>query len=70
MNALTLVFVAMCVFALAYLFYGVFIADKVLNLRSERLTPAVTMADGHDYHKTTKYVLFGHHFAAVAAADK
>jgi carbon starvation protein len=68
MNALTLVFVAMCVFALAYRFYGVFIADKVLNLRSERLTPAITMADGHDYHKTNKYVLFGHHFAAIAAA--
>ncbi|HTG01222.1 MAG TPA: carbon starvation protein A [Nitrospirota bacterium] len=68
MNALTLVFVSMCVFALAYRFYGLFIANKVLNLQAERLTPAVTMADGHDYHKTNKYVLFGHHFAAIAAA--
>ena len=68
MNALTLVFVAMCVFAIGYRFYGLFIANKVLNLREERLTPAVTMADGHDYHKTNKYVLFGHHFAAIAAA--
>jgi carbon starvation protein len=68
MNALTLVFVAMCVFALAYRYYGLFIANKVLELRSERATPAVAMADGHDYVKTNKYVLFGHHFAAIAAA--
>ncbi|TWJ32818.1 carbon starvation CstA family protein [Geobacter argillaceus] len=68
MNALTLIFVALCVFAIAYRFYGVFIADKVMNLRDDRSTPAVTMADGHDYVKTNKYVLFGHHFAAIAAA--
>lgn len=68
MNALTLVLVAMCVFALAYRFYGLFIANKVLELKSERETPAVKMADGHDYVKTNKFVLFGHHFAAIAAA--
>ncbi|MCL4492263.1 MAG: carbon starvation protein A [Nitrospirae bacterium] len=68
MNALTLVFVALCVFAIAYRYYGLFIADKVLELKSDRPTPAVAMADGHDYHKTNKYVLFGHHFAAIAAA--
>jgi carbon starvation protein len=68
MNALTLIFVAACVFAIAYRFYGVFIANKVLQVRAGRVTPAETMADGHDYHKTNKYVLFGHHFAAIAAA--
>lgn len=68
MNALTLVFVAMMVFALAYRFYGLFIAQKVLGLDSNRPTPAVVMEDGHDYHATNKYVLFGHHFAAIAAA--
>jgi carbon starvation protein len=68
MNALTLVFVALCVFALAYRFYGLFIAKKVLGLNPDRPTPAVTMEDGHDYHATNKYVLFGHHFAAIAAA--
>jgi carbon starvation protein len=68
MNSLTLVFAALCIFAIGYRFYGLFIANKVLNLREDRLTPAVTMADGHDYHKTNKYVLFGHHFAAIAAA--
>src|SRR5271169_134747 len=68
MNALTLVVVSLCVFAIGYRYYGLFIANKVLCLKSERLTPAVKMADGHDYVKTNKYVLFGHHFAAIAAA--
>ena len=68
MNALTLVFVASLVFALAYRYYGLFIAQKVLGLDPSRPTPAVTMDDGHDYHATNKYVLFGHHFAAIAAA--
>ncbi len=68
MNALTLVFVALCVFALAYRFYGLFIANRVLELKVERLTPADKMADGIDYVKTNKFVLFGHHFAAIAAA--
>jgi len=68
MNALTLVFVALCVFAIAYRFYGLFLARTVLELKEDRVTPAVTMADGHDYVKTNKYILFGHHFAAIAAA--
>ncbi|ABB32914.1 carbon starvation protein CstA [Geobacter metallireducens RCH3] len=68
MNALTLIFVALCVFALAYRYYGLFLANRVLGLREDRATPATTMADGHDYVKTNKYVLFGHHFAAIAAA--
>ena len=68
MNALTLVFVALCVFALAYRFYGLFIANRVLELKVERLTPADKMADGIDYVKTNKFILFGHHFAAIAAA--
>jgi carbon starvation protein len=68
MNAVTLVFVALCVFAIAYRFYGLFIANKVLGVKDNRVTPAVALADGHDYHKTNKYVLFGHHFAAIAAA--
>ena len=68
MNALTLVFVSLCVFAIGYRFYGLFIAKKVLMLDAQRPTPAVKMADGIDYVKTNKYVLFGHHFAAIAAA--
>ncbi len=68
MNSLTLIFAAACVFAIGYRFYGLFLANKVMNLRDELETPAVTYEDGHDYMKTNKYVLFGHHFAAIAAA--
>ena len=68
MNALTLVFAALCVFAIGYRFYGLFIARKVLGANETRLTPAIKMADGVDYVETNKYVLFGHHFAAIAAA--
>lgn len=68
MNSLTLIFATACVFAIAYRFYGLFLATKVMNLRAERETPAVSLQDGHDYMKTNKYVLFGHHFAAIAAA--
>ncbi|MDR2893372.1 MAG: carbon starvation protein A [Deltaproteobacteria bacterium] len=68
MNALTLVFVAILVFAIGYRCYGLFLANKVLRLSNSRLTPAVTMADGKDYVATNKNVLFGHHFAAIAAA--
>src|SRR5208283_1739217 len=68
MNALTLVFVSLCVFAIGYRFYGLFIATKVLGVRSDRPTPADTCADGIDYVKTNKFVLYGHHFAAIAAA--
>lgn len=68
MNALTLIFTSLCVFAIGYRFYGLFIARRVMALNDDRPTPAVTLADGHDYVKTDKYVLFGHHFAAIAAA--
>lgn len=68
MNALVLVLVALSIFALAYRYYGLFIARKVLEINPSRPTPAKTMADGHDYHETNRYVLFGHHFAAIAAA--
>lgn len=68
MNALTVIFATLCVFAIGYRFYGLFIANRVLRLNDARETPAVKYADGHDYVKTNKYVLFGHHFAAIAAA--
>lgn len=67
-NALTLIFVALIVFAIAYRFYGIFLAKRVLQLNASRTTPAVEFADGQDYVKTDKKVLFGHHFAAIAAA--
>lgn len=67
-NALTIVFAALCVFAIAYRFYGLWVAQKVLNINEARKTPAVRFSDGKDYVPTNKYVLFGHHFAAIAAA--
>ena len=67
-NALTIVFAALCIFAIAYRFYGLWIAQKVLNINAARETPAVRFDDGKDYVPTNKYVLFGHHFAAIAAA--
>lgn len=67
-NALTLIFVSVLVFAIAYRFYGIFIANKVLRLNDKNTTPAVEFADGKDYVATNKNVLFGHHFAAIAAA--
>src|SRR6476469_9801011 len=68
MNSVVLVLVAACVFVLAYRVYGTFLAQKVLRADDSRPTPAVTSADGRDYVKTDRFVLFGHHFAAIAAA--
>lgn len=67
-NALTLIFTSVLIFAIAYRFYGIFIANKVLRLNDQHITPAVEFADGKDYVATNKNVLFGHHFAAIAAA--
>ncbi len=67
-NAAVLIFAAICVYTIAYRFYGLFIASRILRLDSSRRLPAETMADGHDYHKTNRFVLFGHHFAAIAGA--
>lgn len=67
-NALTLVFSALLIFAIAYRTYGIFMANKVLRLNDKNTTPAIEFADGKDYVATNKNVLFGHHFAAIAAA--
>ncbi|MEY8761621.1 carbon starvation CstA family protein [Chryseobacterium tongliaoense] len=67
-NALTLVFTSILIFAIAYRFYGIFMANKVLRLNDNNTTPALEFADGKDYVATNKNVLFGHHFAAIAAA--
>lgn len=67
-NAVWLVLAAACVYSIAYRFYSLFIAKRVFELDSRRLTPAHRMVDGLDYVPTNKYVLFGHHFAAIAGA--
>ncbi|MFU8926374.1 carbon starvation CstA family protein [Acinetobacter puyangensis] len=67
-NAVWLVLAAICIYSIAYRFYSLFIAQKVFELNPKRLTPAHRLADGLDYVPTNKYVLFGHHFAAIAGA--
>lgn len=68
MHALTLLIVSLLVFALAYRFYAKFIITKILVLNDKRATPAYAFNDGRDYHPTNKFVLFGHHFAAISGA--
>jgi carbon starvation protein len=67
-NAVWLVTAAIAVYFIAYRFYSRFIAEKVLRLDDRRTTPAVRHSDGMDYVPTNKWVLFGHHFAAIAGA--
>ena len=67
-NAAWLVIEAVCTYFIAYRFYGLFIANKVLGVNAARQTPAFRHNDGLDYVPTNKYVLYGHHFAAIAGA--
>ncbi len=68
MNALPLVIAALAIFALAYRFYFGFIASRVLTLDPGRITPAGRLYDGQNYYPMSKWILFGHHFAAIAGA--
>ena len=68
MNSLVLPLTAIVLFSFSYRYYAAFIANKVARVDPSRPTPATTMADGRDYVKTNKYVLFGHHFAAISAS--
>jgi len=65
-NALWMVVAALCVFAISYRFHSAWLMAKVLTLDDLRATPAETHGDGRDYVKTNKWVVFGHHFAAIA----
>lgn len=67
-NAIWLLTAAVCTYAVGYRFYSKFIAQKVFQLDDTRKTPAEIHNDGKDYVPTNKYVLFGHHFAAIAGA--
>ncbi len=68
MNALPFILAALAVLAIAYRYYSAFIAAKVLTLDAMRVTPAHRLNDGQNYHPTNKWVLFGHHFAAISGA--
>ena len=68
MRALPIMVAVLCVLAIAYRYYSAFIAAKVLTLNDLNVTPAHRLNDGHNYHPTHKWVLFGHHFAAISGA--
>ncbi|WP_339163418.1 carbon starvation protein CstA [Bacillus sp. FSL K6-2841] len=68
MNAVTIVIASMCILAIAYRLYGTFMMVNVLKVTDDHFTPAHTLEDGKDYVPTNKWVTFGHHFAAIAAA--
>src|SRR5947207_4010355 len=67
-NAAWLVVAAVCIYFLAYRFYGLFVANRALGVDGTRQTPAYRHNDGLDYVPTNRYVLYGHHFAAIAGA--
>src|SRR6201997_944102 len=67
-NAMWLVIAALCIYTIAYRFYGLWIANTVLGANAARQTPAYRRNDGLDYVPTNPFVLYGHHFAAIAGA--
>jgi carbon starvation protein len=68
MNTFPILLATLCVFALGYRYYSAFLAAKVLVLDDRRITPAHQYEDSHNYVPSPKWVLFGHHFAAIAGA--
>ena len=67
-HAMPLMLGVLCIMAIAYRYYSAFLAAKVAALDDSRTTPAVAMEDGENYEPTNKWVLFGHHFAAISGA--
>src|SRR6202049_2169728 len=68
MNALPMILFFLAVTAIGYRYYSAFLAAKVMALDDSRITPAHRFNDGQNYHPTNKWVLFGHHFAAISGA--
>src|SRR6188474_1004700 len=68
MHAAPILIVVLCILAIAYRYYSAFLATKVAVLDDMRVTPAHRLNDGQNYHPTHKWVLFGHHFAAISGA--
>ncbi|HEV8176649.1 MAG TPA: carbon starvation CstA family protein, partial [Gemmatimonadales bacterium] len=67
-NAAWVVLAAVGTYLVAYRFYSRFLADRVLGLNDRRATPAERLGNGRDFVPTSRWVLFGHHFAAIAGA--
>src|SRR5438552_3013196 len=68
MHAMPVMLGVLCCLAIAYRYYSAFLAAKVATLNDLAVTPAVRLNDGQNYHPTNKFVLFGHHFAAISGA--
>src|SRR3954469_6160491 len=68
MTAMPVLIGVLCIMAIAYRFYSAFLAAKVATLDDARVTPAHEFNDGQNFHPTNKWVLFGHHFAAISGA--
>ena len=65
-NSLWLIVASVCIYLIGYRFYAKFIEAKVMALNDQRATPAERLRDGHDFEPTNKWIVFGHHFAAIA----
>ena len=65
-NSMWLVAASVCTYLLGFRFYAKFIAARVMALNDARATPAERLRDGHDFEPTNKWIVFGHHFAAIA----
>src|SRR6478672_4870638 len=68
LRAMPVMLAVLCILAIAYRFYSAFLAAKVAAFDDRRRTPAHQFNDGHNYHPTNRWVLFGHHFAAISGA--
>src|SRR3954463_16631114 len=68
MNAMPVMVTILCLMAISFRYYSAWIAARVAVLDDARVTPAVRLNDGQNYHPTNKWVLFGHHFAAISGA--
>src|SRR5438128_2072294 len=68
MHAMPVMLAVLCAMAIAYRYYSAFLAAKVATLDDTRTTPANQFNDGQNFHPTSKWVLFGHHFAAISGA--
>ncbi|MCC6389984.1 MAG: carbon starvation protein A [Bryobacterales bacterium] len=65
-NSMWLVLASVCIYLIGFRFYAKFIAARVMMLNDERATPAERLRNGHDFEPTNKWIVFGHHFAAIA----
>src|SRR5579885_3401117 len=68
LHAMPILLAALCILAIAYRYYSAFLAARVAALDDRRETPAHRFDDGQNYHPTNRWVLFGHHFAAISGA--